>query len=197
MSLDYLAELLQPLHKLINSGMDLAIQFEVPALIDFAIFSAIAGVTVLGAFGVVLWRNLVHSALCLTLSFIGISCLYFFLGADYLGAVQLMVYGGAVSILLVMGIMFTRRSDMAHSNPSRGLVPHLVALTVSGGFLAVMTIVTLFTKFEQAPTQFAETAGGLADLMLTKFVLPFEIVAVLLLAALVGAVIVAKGVDET
>ena len=196
MNLDFLNGLFKPLHDLINIGMDLAVQFEIPVLINFAIFAAIAGVTVFGALGVVIWRNLVHSALCLTLSFIGIACLYFFIGADYLGAVQLMVYGGAVSILLVMGIMFTRRSDMAHSNPSRGLIPHLVAVCVSGGFLAIMTLVTVFTPFEQAPIEIIDTAAGLADLMLTKFVLPFEVAAVLLLAALVGAVIIAKGVDE-
>lgn len=197
MNIDFLAELLKPLHGLINSGMDMAVQFELPALINFAIFAAIGSVTIIGALGVIGWRNLVHSALCLTLSFIGIACLYFFLAADYLGAVQLMVYGGAVSILLVMGVMFTRRSDMAHSNPSRGLMSHIMAVVVSGGFLASMTAVIFFTPFKEEPMVITDTAPGLADLMLTKYILPFEIVAVLLLAALVGAIILAKGVDET
>lgn len=187
----------QFLRQTIGWVTNLAVQFEVPELINAAIFYAIAGVIILGALGVVLLRNLVHSALCLTVAFIAIGCSYIFLSADFMGAVQIMVYGGAVSILLVMGIMFTRRDDMAHSNPSRGLIPHLMALPVAGGFFAVMTMVVLFTPFNMVPAELGDTASGIAELMLTKYALPFEVVAVLLLAALIGAIILAKGVDES
>ena len=191
-----LNDILNWIHTLVNSGMDMAVQLEVPALINAAIFFSIAGICVLGALGVIFWRNLIHSALCLTLSFVALGCLYIFLDADFLGAVQIMVYGGAVAILLVMGIMFTRRSDMAHSNPSRGLLPHLMAVVVSSGFLLVMTVVSLTTPFRNGSAPAGDTASGLADLMLTRFSLPFEVVAVLLLAALIGAIVLAKGVDE-
>lgn len=185
------------IHNNVNFVMDTAVRFEVPELINAAIFYAIATLCVLGALGVVFWRNLVHSALSLTLSFVAIGCLYIFLSADFMGAVQIMVYGGAVAILLVLGIMFTRRSDMAHSNPSRGLLSHIFAVPVAGGFLLVMALVALASPFKQTVIEVGDTAASLADLMLTKYVLPFEIVAVLLLAALVGAIILAKGVEDT
>lgn len=193
---DFVLDIIASLQAIIANIMGILYEMEVPALIEFGIFAAISGVIVIGALGVVVWRNLVHSALSLTLAFVGLGCLYISLSADFLGAVQIMVYGGAVSILLVMGIMFTRRDDMAHSNPSRTFMSHLVALPVAGSFLGMMTLVLLFTPFKEAPVEVEDTAAAIADLMLTKYMLPFEIVAVLLLVALVGAIILAKGVDE-
>jgi len=73
----------------------------------------IAAVTIIGALGVVLSPNVVHSALFLVLSFIGVAAIYFYIGAEFLGAVQLMVYSGAVAVLIVMAIMLTRRDPMA------------------------------------------------------------------------------------
>ena len=110
-------ELFAPIHGLIQKGLELALDFDVPSLIATGVFYALGTVALLGAMGVVFFRNVVHSALSLTASFIGIGCLYIFLSADFMGAVQFLVYGGAVAILIVMAIMLTRRDDMAHSNP--------------------------------------------------------------------------------
>ncbi len=75
------------------------------------IFYFLAAVTIIGALGVVLSPNVVHSALFLVLSFIGVAAIYFYIGAEFLGAVQLMVYSGAVAVLIVMAIMLTRRKS--------------------------------------------------------------------------------------
>ena len=116
---------------------------------------------------------------------------------DFMGAVQFLVYGGAVAILIVMAIMLTRREDMAHSNPSRSIPHQLAALVVAGMFLLAMAAVALLSPFQTAPVDHGDTVTGLADLMLTKYVLPFEVVAVLLLIAMIGAIILAKGADES
>ena len=190
-------DLILLVHRLTDIGMTMASDLGAPDLIMAGVFYALAGLAVLGALGVVLGRNIVHSALCLTASFIGVGCLYIFLSADFMGAVQILVYGGAVAILIVMAIMLTRREDMAHSNPSRSIPHQLAAFVVSGMFLLVMAAVALMSPFQTAPVDLGDTVTGIADLMLTKYVLPFEIVAVLLLIAMIGAIILAKGVDES
>lgn len=190
-------ELLAPVHALIKQGMDLALAFDVPNLISSGVFYALGTVALLGALGVVCFRNVVHSALSLTASFIGIGCLYIFLSADFMGAVQFLVYGGAVAILIVMAIMLTRREDMAHSNPSAGIFAQAGALVVAGLFGLLMAGVAFLSPFIPEPTAFEDTVTGLADLMLTKFILPFEVAAVLLLMAMIGAIVLAKGADES
>lgn len=190
-------ELFAPIHGLIQKGLELALDFDVPSLIATGVFYALGTVALLGAMGVVFFRNVVHSALSLTASFIGIGCLYIFLSADFMGAVQFLVYGGAVAILIVMAIMLTRRDDMAHSNPSAGLLTQAGAWVVAVFFALLMAGVTFLSPFISEPTDLGNTVTGLADLMLTKFILPFEAAAVLLLVAMIGAIILAKGVDES
>ena len=190
-------EFLAPLHALIQEGLDLALALDAPNLMQAGVFYALGTVALLGALGVVFFRNVVHSALSLTASFIGIGCLYIFLSADFMGAVQFLVYGGAVAILIVMAIMLTRREDMAHSNPSAGMLAQAGALVVAGLFGLLMAGVAFLSPFVPEPTAFDDTVTGLADLMLTKFILPFEVAAVLLLMAMIGAIVLAKGADET
>ena len=127
------------------------------------IFYFLAAVTIIGALGVVLSPNVVHSALFLVLSFVGVAAIYFYIGAEFLGAVQLMVYSGAVAVLIVMAIMLTRRDSMAQSNPSQKL--------------------------------FRRVVTEIAQLMLGTYLVPFEVTAVLLLAAMVGALLLARGGD--
>ncbi len=190
-------ELLQGLHALVNGGMELAMSLGVPDLITTGVFYALGTVALLGALGVVFFRNVVHSALSLTASFLGIGCLYIFLAADFMGAVQFLVYGGAVAILIVMAIMLTRREDMARSNPSAGLLVQAGALIIAGFFGLIMAGVALLSPFSSQPVDLGDTVTGLADLMLTKYILPFEVAAVLLLIAMIGAIILAKGADES
>ncbi len=189
-------EALEQVHGLVGWGLALANEYEVPALIEAGVFFLFAGLALLFACGVIFFRNVVHSALSLTATFICVACLYLSIGADFMGAVQILVYGGAVAVLIVMAIMLTRREDMAHSNPSRGLLRHVVAAAVAGIFLLGMAAVTILTPFHSAPQPLGDAAPGLADLMLTHYVLPFEVVAVLLLIAMIGAIVLAKGAEE-
>lgn len=190
----FIEEATKLIHWLINSGLDIAETFEVPKLINAGVFYGIGGVVILMSYGVILFRNIVHSALCLTGSFISLGCLYIYLSADFLGAVEIMVYGGAVAIIIVMGIMLIRRDDMSHSNPRRGILAHISAGILSALFFVSMAAAIIMSPFGQ-PAEFklSDSVTGLADLMLTKYVVPFEAAAILLLMAMVGAIIIAKG----
>ena len=102
-----------------------------------------------------------------------------------------------MAILIVMAIMLTRREDMARSNPSAGLLVQAGALIIAGFFGLIMAGVALLSPFSSQPVDLGDTVTGLADLMLTKYILPFEVAAVLLLIAMIGAIILAKGADES
>ena len=155
------------------------------------VFYLLAAVTIAGALGVVLAKKLVHAALLLTVTFIGIACLYFKLGADFLGAAQLMIYAGGVAVLIVLGVMLTRHAPGEATSPDNArwfAAPVAAALFFAVVFSAVY--VTPFAERLDAPV--GTTIEALADLMLGEYVMTFELAATLLLAALVGAIVLAK-----
>ena len=116
------------------------------------------------------------------------------LSADFLAVVQVLIYVGAISVLLVFGVMLTRRADMASSNPSNN--HKLGAFLTAIGLFGVLTWKVLSTEWAVTSAQPAEsTVGQIADLLLGKYVVPFEAAAVLLLVAMAGAIILGKGAD--
>ena len=159
------------------------------------VFYFLAAVTIIGALGVVLSSNVVHSALFLVLSFIGVAAIYFSIGAEFLGAVQLMVYSGAVAVLIVMAIMLTRRDSMAQSNPSQKLFRRVVTGLLAGGFFFLIGLGIVLSPLPGGELGASTGAHEIAQRMLGTYVLPFEIVAVLLLVAMVGALVLARGGD--
>ena len=164
-------------------------------LIGSAVFCVLSLLIIGTALGVVMSRNLVHSALLLTACFIGVGILYITLEADFLGAVEFMTYSGGVAVLIVMGVMLTHKGEGIPSNPFNGRELWAAALAVI--FVAVMGLVLTFVQLPPAAGFIsADTVGDLAEMMLNTYILPFEIAAVLLLAALLGAIILAKGDGE-
>jgi len=156
-------------------------------------FYFLAAIVLAAACGVVFKRNLVHSALLLAVSFAGVAGLYILLEADFLAAVQLLVYSGAVAVIIVIGVMLTQREAgaMPVSSPSNRLrLPAaLVALFLTG--LAVWTV--LATPWQAAAGPAPESAPAIAQSLLTDFVVAFEAAAILLLVAMIGAIILARG----
>ena len=155
------------------------------------VFYLLAAVTVAGALGVVLAKKLVHAALLMTVTFIGVACLYFQLGADFLGAAQLMIYAGGVAVLIVLGVMLTRHTPGEETSPDNAR--WFAAPVAAALFFAVVSSAIYVTPFaEVADAPGASTIEALADLMLGEYVMTFELAATLLLAALVGAIVLAK-----
>jgi NADH-quinone oxidoreductase subunit J len=157
-------------------------------------FYALATLCLAAAAGVIFQKNLVHSALCLALTFVGIAGLYVLLQADYLAAVQLLVYNGAVAIMIVIGIMLTQQGDMAKSNPSNQLV--IPAAVVSIALLAVSGWAVYGTKWTVSSQAPATSLEAISKLLFNDYAVAFEAAAVLLLVAMVGAITLAKGADE-
>lgn len=155
------------------------------------VFFALALMIIIGALLVVTAQNIFHSAIFLILALFGVAGIFVLLEAPFLAAAQVLIYVGAVAILMIFAVMLTARiadGGVKHTNEQ---VP--TGLAVSAGLLAVILYSLWQTPIAQQATAPGPGSGKkLGELFLTKFVLPFEIVSVLLLAALIGAVIIAK-----
>ena len=159
-------------------------------MVQTVAFYFLAGVTLASAIGVVTRRNLVHSAFLLALTFLGVAGLYLLLEAEFLAAVQALVYSGAVAVLMVIGVMLTHRENMDETNPSNSMI--LLGATAVPALFGVIVWAVLATPWKTG----AGAVVPVADLgrrFLTDFAVPFEAVALLLLAALIGAVVLFKG----
>lgn len=169
------------------------------------IFLVVSAGTLAAALAVVLDRNLFRAAIALMASFVGVAGLYVLLEAGFMAAAQLLVYVGAISILIIFAIMMTRRLMQTTESPFN-------AQPGWGALAAVFTFLLLFLviiqtwptdAFAGPPEVAAETmrgsvtALGVALVSPDAYVLPFELASVLLLAALVGAIVIAWPENES
>lgn len=149
-----------------------------------AIVSAVGGVLV------VVTRNVVHGALFLAMALAAVAAVFLVLGAEFLGWVQVLIYVGAIVVLLLFGLMLTRApvGRLAMDNQQRG-----IAALVAGGMFAVLTWM-IWEAFgdEEIALREPARAQDLGSSLFDGFVLPFEAVSVLLLAALIGAIVLAR-----
>ena len=130
--------------------------------------------------------RLIHAALCFAAAFIGVAALYFWLGAEFVGLVQVFVYVGAVAVLIVFTILLTRR-DMEKHHPLhwRGA---LIALLVFGGLLWAI-LKSPATSVVMSPFS-GLTVKQIGDLLMTDYVWPLQCLGVVLTAALIGALVI-------
>jgi len=160
-------------------------------------FWLISFITLGSALAVVYLTNIVHSALALILTFLGIAGLYLTLHADFLAAVQVLVYAGAVSILIVFGIMLITRGDgkMTETNTfGKYKYTALVVVTALFGVISYYIIRTPWQVQTGALSQ--DTMGEIAEILLSDYVIPFELAAILLTVAMVGAIVIAREVKN-
>ena len=161
---------------------------------QLALFIIVAIFTIGGALGVVATRNVVHAALFLLLSLLGAAGAYLLLFAEFLALVQVLIYGGAVTIVVLFAVMLTRSSEYPRITDNRqwplGLVTALVLSTVLGAAFWV-------APAEVAAEPQAPVFTDLASSLFTKWALPFEIASLVLLVALIGAIIIARQQGST
>ena len=153
-------------------------------------FGALA---VAAALGVILSRNIFHAAIFLIVSFLAVAGLYITLSADFVAVVQMLVYAGAISILLVFAILLTR--DVESGNPSHRYQAPGIFL----GLLLLGTLTTVFVNTHWNVSAVAPKGNStslIGDALVKGYVLPFEVASVLLLAAMIGAIVIARGRDE-
>jgi NADH-quinone oxidoreductase subunit J len=154
-------------------------------------FWILAAIAILAALGVVFLRNVFRAALSLILCFLMVAGLYITLSADFLAAVQILVYVGAISVLIILAIMMTR--EVQRGSPSNRM--QIPAFIVAILFLEVLVLALINTPWQiaEAPPV-APTTAALATRLFAEggFLLPVEIAAVLLLSAIIGAIVLAR-----
>jgi len=161
-----------------------------------AVFRILAALTVFGGLAAVTLKNTVHCALAVTVAFAGLALLFLQLDAQFAGFAQILIYIGAVAILVVFAILLTRGSE----TPKEGIFSRswFAGMTIAAGVFAVLGWAVIQSS-QVLPHQ-AEapsvTVNQIGNALLGRYVLPLEIVALLLTAALVGAVIVAMNEKE-
>jgi NADH-quinone oxidoreductase subunit J len=154
-------------------------------------FGIIAVVMAVAAIGVVTMKNIVHAALALVVVLAGVAAQYILLQAEFLGIVQVLIYIGAVIVLFLFGIMLTRspmRRTAEYDNDQRVLAG-LVALLIFGVLVYVFADQFGGDKLhlgQPTPTT------AIADSIFRTYVVAFEVVSMLLLAALIGAIVLAR-----
>ncbi len=159
------------------------------------IFGLASLVTLGAAVAVVTNKNILHSAFYLVLAFVGVASIYVMLEAPFIAVVQVLVYIGAIAILIVFAIMLTRRimsKDLEQRNEQWVLAAlgSAALFGVLGWSMATVSWPVTNTKVPE------DTITLLGQELLGKYVVPFEIVSVLLLAALVGAILISRERDQ-
>lgn len=160
--------------------------------LEATVFYSFAGVALISAIGVVISRNIVRTAICLLFTLGAMAGFYFLLAANFVGAVQLIVYAGGTLVLIIFGVMLTGRSLAHRFRASRIEV-------AAGAIVCGVLLVGLVTILSGAPwdkTDNPMTRGPTIDQMgtelLTAYLVPFEVVSVLLLVAMIGAAYLAR-----
>ena len=156
------------------------------------VFYFFAIVTVGSAFVVVFSRNILYSAFSLLFTFFGVAGLYVLLYADFLAVTQVLIYVGGILVLLLFGVMLTNKvinvdikTGTMQTAPA-ALVVAILAGSLSGVFYST------WGGVENSKVGAEATTAALGSMLLTNYLLPFEIVSVVLLVALVGAAMIAR-----
>lgn len=158
---------------------------------EAVLFYMFAGLATIGALGVVISRNIVRTAVFLLFTLLGVAGLYFLLRAEFLAAVQLVVYAGGTLILIIFGVMLTSKSPFSRYEP--GIAEAIIAVSL-GCILATALIAAIVrTQFHSQPIDASlYPMDKLGQTLLGDFLIPFELASVLLLVVMIGAAYLAK-----
>jgi len=155
------------------------------------VFWFVALFTIVSAVFVVLNNQLLYSAVALLMTLFGVAALYVFLWADFIAGVQLIVYIGGILVLIIFGIMLTNRISsvrLSQTNVQQG-----VGAVISAWLLILISLVISKTQWLQSESiEPSSTVNDIGVLLLTKYLLPFEAVSLLLLGALIGAALLSR-----
>ena len=161
------------------------------------VFFVLAAMCVIGAGSLILQRHPIHSALSLIVVMVALAGLYLLMGAEFVAAVQIIVYGGAIMVLFVFVIMLLNAGLEERTNVSRiaGIagIPLAVALT---GFLAAAVYRSQDAVQAATQTGAAAPTKALSNLLFQNFVYPFELTSFLILVAILGAIVLGAARSE-
>ena len=160
-------------------------------LLEALLFYAVAGSTVLSALGVCVAKNIVRMAVWLFIGLGSVAMLYFLLAANFLGAIQLIVYVGGTLVLLVFGVMLTSKSPWARFDPPKvEMILAAIVCTALAVSLCTVLAKTAWSSVERIVP--GATVASLGERLLTTYLVPFEVAGVLLMIVMVGAAYLAR-----
>ncbi|MCA1032089.1 NADH-quinone oxidoreductase subunit J [Bacillus timonensis] len=162
---------------------------------EFIAFIVLALCAIGGGVLMINLSKVVHMVVALVFTFVSIAGLYVLLHAEFIAAVQILIYSGAITIIMLFGIMLTRHNDTSEAQISFGRKV-LVLLGVVGFAVAIYFGIYDFEIGNQATTLHEENTKQIGIALYSKYIIPFELTSVVLLVALVGAIILAKKDDE-
>ncbi|MEW6510357.1 MAG: NADH-quinone oxidoreductase subunit J [Bacteroidota bacterium] len=156
------------------------------------VFFVFAFITLVSAFIVVFSRNIIYSAFALLFTFFGVAGLYVLLRADFLAVTQVLIYVGGILVLLLFGVMLTNKViDVEIKTGTIHTVPALMLVAVVAGSLAGL-FYSLWREVGTPAEPPASTTRTLGEMLMTTYLLPFEVASVILLVALIGAAMTAR-----
>ncbi|MBI5866405.1 MAG: NADH-quinone oxidoreductase subunit J [Planctomycetes bacterium] len=163
------------------------------SVIEAIVFYIFAGLLVFSSVFILFGRNIIRSAMWLMAALGAVAALLLLLGANYLAAVQLVLYIGGVLVLIVFGVMLTAKSPYIRYDVK--LHEQIAGFVVGGLLLAGLLVALLNSPWPKPPGVVSDQAASVRDFgerLLTSYWLPFELVSLLLLAVMVGAAVLAR-----
>ncbi|TVS01273.1 MAG: NADH-quinone oxidoreductase subunit J [Cyanobium sp. PLM2.Bin73] len=155
-------------------------------------FAVLSTTVVAGALGVVLLPNVVYAAFLLAGVFLSVAGLYLMLNASFVAAAQILVYVGAVNVLILFAIMLVNKREDLAAIPGLGL-RRLLSGLVCGGLFVLLIRVAFTTPWGSGPEPVGEEATiRIGEHLFSDYLLPFELASVLLLMAMIGAIVLAR-----
>ena len=156
-----------------------------------AVFYVLAALTVGSAILVATLPNIIYSAVALLFSFTGVAGLYVLASADFLAATQVLIYVGGILVLIMFAVFLSNRiSSVRISNPVRFRAPAAAICLGLFGVLAYTAVTTAYAVKDRGV--YEPTTAEIGELLMTRYLLPFEVASVLLLAALIGAALLSR-----
>jgi NADH-quinone oxidoreductase subunit J len=156
-------------------------------------FYLYAAVALAGALGLVLAKKLAHSLMCVFATLIAVAALFLLLDAEFLAAMQLFVYGGAVTILMLFALMLSGEAAEAEERLSRSVA--WIAGVVCVAFFAMLAFTIGSADWPLAAAETIDTAT-IATILFSKYLVPFEIAGLALTVALIGAIVMSREDDS-
>jgi NAD(P)H-quinone oxidoreductase subunit 6 len=162
--------------------------------VQFISFAALAGMMIITALGVVLLSNIVYSAFLLGGVFLSVSGLYILMNADFVSAAQILIYVGAINVLILFAIMLVNKQE--DFIPVKGrLIRQGATAVVCLGIFALLGTMVLITPWQISTVSPAVVENSLIEIgkhFFSDYLLPFELASVLLLMAMIGAIVLAR-----
>jgi NADH-quinone oxidoreductase subunit J len=161
--------------------------------VPLVVFFALAGLAVIGAVSLILQKHPIHSALSLIVVMVALAGLYLLMGAEFVAAVQIIVYGGAIMVLFVFVIMLLNAGIEEHTSLSKlAGPPGLLLVLALAGFIVATIVRSSGGVQESSQSGAMASTSGISNMLFRDFVYPFELTSFLILVAVMGATVLAQ-----